>query len=161
LSDATRCIEALRLQAHPEGGYFREIHRSPLQVQAADRIRAAGTSIYFLLPEGDFSAWHVVQADEQWHFYSGGAGATLELHLLQDGTHRKLSLGREIFADQLPQAMVPAGVVQAARPVGGWVLMGCTVAPGFDFADFALNTAEDLHRRFPAHREIIDAFLRR
>jgi predicted cupin superfamily sugar epimerase len=161
LSDATRCIEALQLQPHPEGGYFREIYRSPQQVQAGDRIRAASTSIYFLLPKDKFSAWHVVQSDEQWHHYAGEAGASLELHLLQNGEHEMLSLGREIFAGQQPQAMVPAGVVQAARSIGGWVLMGCTVSPGFDFADFALNTAEDLYRDFPDNRDVIDAFLSR
>jgi predicted cupin superfamily sugar epimerase len=161
LSDATRCIEALELEPHPEGGYYREIYRSPQQVTADDHVRAASTSIYFLLPEGEFSAWHVVQSDEQWHHYTGETGATLELHLLQNAGHQILTLGSEIFADQLPQAMVPAGVVQAARPVGGWVLMGCTVAPGFDFADFALNSAADLYRDFPAHRNIIDAFLAR
>jgi hypothetical protein len=158
LSDPARCIEALQLQPHPEGGYYREIYRSPQQVQAGDRVRAASTSIYFLLPEGEFSAWHVVQSDEQWHHYGGEAGATLELHLLQNGGHQMHTLGRDIFAGQLPQATVLAGVVQAARPNGGWVLMGCTVAPGFDFADFALNTAEELHRDFPAHRDVIDAF---
>ena len=161
MSDATRCIEALRLEPHPEGGYYREIYRSPQSVTAGDRVRAAGTSIYYLLAESEFSAWHVVQSDEQWHFYAGEAGATLELHLLQDGTHDILSLGSEIFAGERPQAIVPAGVVQAARPVGGWVLMGCTVAPGFDFADFALSTAEELYHAFPAHRKIIDPFLAR
>ena len=161
MSDATRCIEALELEPHPEGGYYREIYRSPQRVTADDRVRAASTSIYFLLPEDEFSAWHVVQSDEQWHYYTGETGATLELHLLQNAGHQRLTLGSEIFAGQLPQAMVPAGVVQAARPVGGWVLMGCTVAPGFDFADFALNSAADLYRDFPAHRNIIDTFLAR
>ena len=156
-----RCIEALELEPHPEGGYYREIYRSPQQVRADDRVRAASTSIYFLLPEGEISAWHVVQSDEQWHHYAGQTGATLELHLLEDGAHQVLTLGSEIFAGQIPQAMVPAGVVQAARAVGGWVLMGCTVAPGFDFADFALNSAANLYRDFPAHRKIIDTFLAR
>lgn len=159
MSDANRCIEALGLQRHPEGGYYREIYRSPQRVQAGGRVRAASTSIYFLLRKGEFSAWHVVQSDEQWHYYTGEAGAPLELHLLQNREHQTLSLGSEIFSGQLPQAMVPAGVVQAARAVAGWVLMGCTVAPGFDFADFVLNTAEDLYRDFPAHRDVIDMFL--
>jgi predicted cupin superfamily sugar epimerase len=159
LSDATRYIEALALQPHPEGGYYREIYRSPQQVQVGDRVRAASTSIYYLLPEGEISRWHVVQSDEQWHFYSGGPGASLELHLLQKGEHEMLSLGHKLSIGQLPQAMVPTGVVQAARSIGGWVLMGCTVAPGFDFADFALNTAEDLYRDFPDHRDVVDEFL--
>lgn len=158
MSDATRCIEALGLQPHPEGGYFREVYRSPQQVQAGDRVRPASTSIYFLLPENEISSWHVVQSDEQWHYYTGGIGAALELHLLQNGEHLMRTLGGEIFTGQRPQAIVPAGVVQAAQAIGGWVLMGCTVAPGFDFADFALIPGEDLYRDFPAHREVIDRF---
>jgi len=130
-------------------------------VREGDRVRSASTSIYFLLREGEFSAWHVVQSDEQWHFYSGAEGASLELNLLHDGEHRILELGRDLFGGQLAQAIVPAGVVQAARPRGGWVLMGCSVAPGFDFADFELNTAEDLTRDFPGFREVIETFLSR
>jgi predicted cupin superfamily sugar epimerase len=192
--DTARVIEELGLEPHPAGGYYREIYRAPQQVRAGDRVRSASTSIYFLLPEDQVSAWHVVQSDEQWHYYAGSDGAVLELHLLGEGSgageersegpaaaedviegivggaaeaagndggharHRSFTLGRALFAGQVAQAIVPAGVVQAARPIGGWVLMGCTVAPGFDFADFRLNTAEDLHRDFPAHREIIDGF---
>jgi predicted cupin superfamily sugar epimerase len=153
--DAARCIEALGLRPHPEGGFYREIHRSSQQVRAGARERAASTAIYFLLPEGAFSAWHVVQSDEQWHHY---AGAPLELHFLENAKHRVVTLGDQIFDGHFAQAIVPAGVVQAARPLGGCALMGCTVAPGFDFADFALNTPEELHRDFPAHRETIDLF---
>lgn len=154
--DATHCIETLGLRPHPEGGFYREIHRSSQEVRAGSRVRAASTAIYFLLPEEAFSAWHVVQSDEQWHHY---AGAPLELHLLENGEHETVLLGDRIFDGQLAQAVVPAGVVQAARPVGGCALMGCTVAPGFDFADFVLNTAEELYREFPVHREVIDQFL--
>ena len=78
-------IEELGLERHPEGGYYREIYRSPQQVRAGDRIRSASTSIYFLLPEDQVSAWHVVQSDEQWHYYAGSDGAVLELHLLGEG----------------------------------------------------------------------------
>ena len=154
--DATRCIEMLGLQPHPEGGFYREIHRSSQRVKAGTRDRAAGTSIYFLLPEGAFSAWHVVESDEQWHHY---AGAPLELHLLDDCGHQTITLGGRIFEGQYAQAVVPAGVIQAARPLGGAVLVGCTVSPGFDFADFALLGASQLIRDFPAHREIIDLYL--
>jgi predicted cupin superfamily sugar epimerase len=153
--DAARCVEMLGLLAHPEGGFYREIHRSSQPVRAGDRERAAGTAIYFLLPEGAFSAWHVVQSDEQWHHY---AGAPLELHLLENAEHQVVTLGDRIFDGQFAQAIVPAGVVQAARPLRGCALMGCTVAPGFDFADFALNTSEELYRDFPSHRETIDLF---
>ena len=154
--DASRCIEKLGLRPHPEGGFYREIHRSSQQVQADSRVRSAGTAIYFLLPEDAFSAWHVVQSDEQWHHY---AGAPLELHLLNNSNHQVITVGDKIFEGQLPQAVVPAGVVQAARPIGGCALMGCTVAPGFDFADFVLNAAEELYRDFPLHHDVIAEFL--
>jgi predicted cupin superfamily sugar epimerase len=154
--DATRCIELLGLQPHPEGGFYREIHRSSQQIRAGTRERAASTAIYYLLPEGAFSAWHVVQSDEQWHHY---AGAPLEHHLLENGDHECVTLGAEIFDGQFVQATVPAGVIQAARAIGGAALMGCTVAPGFDFADFALLGADELYRGFPAHRATIDLFL--
>ena len=154
--DSARCIEALGLRPHPEGGFYREVYRSSQPVKAGARERAAGTAIYYLLPEGAFSAWHVVKSDEQWHHY---AGAPLELHLLENAEHRVVTLGDQIFDGQFAQAIVPSGVIQAARPMAGAVLMGCTVAPGFDFADFALTTAEELYRDFPMHREIIDRFL--
>ena len=154
--EAAQVIEALGLQPHPEGGFYREIFRSPAQVQAGARRRAAGTSIYFLLPEDAHSAWHVVQSDEQWHHY---AGAPLKLHLLRDDGHETMLLGSDVLKGELPQAVVPAGVIQAARPLGGWSLMGCTVAPGFDFEDFEINLAEDLHQRFPSRRQLIDEFL--
>ena len=153
--EVSRLIETLGLEPHPEGGHYREIHRSQEQVQAGSRQRAAGTAIYFLLPEDAHSTWHVVQSDEQWHHY---AGAPLELHLLTDGEHERVILGSHVLEGELPQALVPAGVIQAARPLGGWTLMGCTVAPGFDFDDFELNSVEDLYRRFPAHHSLIDEF---
>ncbi len=154
--DAARCIEILGLQPHPEGGFYREIHRSSQQVMAGHRERAASTAIYYLLPEVAFSACHVVQSDEQWHHY---AGAPLELHLLEESGHTVITLGDEIFDGQRAQAIVQAGIIQAARPLGGAALMGCTVAPGFDFSDFTLLGAEVLHRDFPAHRETVDRYL--
>jgi predicted cupin superfamily sugar epimerase len=155
-SDAARVIEELNLQPHPEGGFYREIYRSVQQVQAGARRRAASTSIYFLLPAAAHSAWHTVQSDEQWHHYGGAA---LELHLLREDGHQLMTLGPRILEGELAQAMVPAGVIQAARPIGGWSLMGCTVAPGFDFDDFEMNSAKDLYRRFPSYHRLIDEFL--
>lgn len=157
MSDVARLIETLGLAPHPEGGFYREIYRSPQQVLAGDRVRSASTSIYFLLPANQFSAWHVVRSDEQWHHY---AGAPLELHLLTQGSHEVVTIGRDLVEGQQPQAMVPADVIQAARPVGGWALLGCTVAPGFDFADFRMNQRDELMRDFPGHSGIVDAFLR-
>ncbi|HEY2293349.1 MAG TPA: cupin domain-containing protein [Thermoanaerobaculia bacterium] len=133
---AEEVVEILGLQPHPEGGFYRETFRAP----ASDGARAASTAIYYLLRAGDVSAWHrVVDADEVWHHY---AGAPLELTLSPDGRERtSLRLGPDLAAGERPQAVVPAGIWQAARPLGGWVLVGCTVAPGFEFASFEMAPA--------------------
>jgi uncharacterized protein len=133
---AEEVVELLGLQPHPEGGFYQETFRAP----APDGARAASTAIYYLLRAGDVSAWHrVVDADEVWHHY---AGAPLELILSPDGRERtSLRLGSDLSAGERPQAVVPAGVWQAARPLGGWVLVGCTVAPGFGFSSFEMAPA--------------------
>ena len=130
---AEEIVERLGLQPHPEGGFYRETFRAP----GPDGGRGASTAIYYLLREGDVSAWHrVVDADEVWHHY---AGASLELTLSADGRERRsVRLGTGLAAGERPQAVVPAGVWQAARPLGGWVLVGCTVAPAFEFAGFEM-----------------------
>jgi uncharacterized protein len=131
-------IARLGLVAHPEGGYYSEVYRSPAVVKPADRreARPALTTIYFLLAAGQVSRWHRVLSDEVWHFYEG---APLELSLVPPDLgpvqHRRLG---PVQPDQLPTLVVPAGWWQAARTTGEYTLVGCTVAPGFDFADFAL-----------------------
>jgi predicted cupin superfamily sugar epimerase len=133
---AGEVVRLLGLQPHPEGGFYRETFRAP----APDGSRAASTAIYYLLREGDVSAWHrVVDADEVWHHY---AGAPLELTLWDGRERTSLRLGSGLAAGERPQAVVPAGVWQAARPMGGWVLVGCTVAPGFDFSGFEMAPPE-------------------
>jgi predicted cupin superfamily sugar epimerase len=122
----------LGLSPHPEGGFYRETFRAP----SPDGGRGASTAIYYLLPEGETSAWHrVVDADEVWHHY---AGAALELTLWDGRERRTVRLGKDLAAGESPQAVVPAGVWQAARPLGGWVLAGCTVAPAFQFEAFEM-----------------------
>jgi predicted cupin superfamily sugar epimerase len=129
---AEEVVRLLGLQPHPEGGFYRETFRAP----APDGVRAASTAIYYLLREGDVSAWHrVVDADEVWHHY---AGAPLELTLWDGRERSSLRLGPGLAAGERPQAVVPAGIWQAARPLGGWVLVGCTVAPGFEFSGFEM-----------------------
>lgn len=108
------------------------------------RLRSASTAIYYLLPPGTFSAWHQVAADEVWHHYAGGP---LRLHLLGQGERR--------LDGANPQAVVPNGVWQAAEPVDQAVLCGCTVAPGFDFADFRMAHREALTQAYPAEAELI------
>ncbi len=135
---AAELIATLDLRPHPEGGYYREIFRSGAQVTPGDGrgSRAALTTIYFLLPEGTASRWHRVSSDEVWHLYEGGPMELLELG--PDGhelvRHRLAPVG----GDGAPVHTVAAGRWQAARPLAGYVLVGCTVGPGFDFADFRL-----------------------
>ena len=133
---ADELIATLQLQPHPEGGFYREVFRSTVAVQALDRVvtRSAVTTIYFLLTEGAYSRWHRVQADEIWHWYEG---APLELFMAPpDVTHvQRVCLG-PVTDTQRCVATVPAGWWQAARPIGAYALMGCSVAPGFEFDDF-------------------------
>jgi uncharacterized protein len=131
-------IRELALVAHPEGGYFGEVYRSPSIVEPPDDrgSRSALTTIYFLLPSGSVSRWHRVLSDEVWHFYEG---APLDLWVASpDGTAiRRVRLG-PIAPAQQPVQPVPAGHWQAARSTGDYSLVGCTVGPGFDYRDFAL-----------------------
>ena len=129
---ANDIVGLLDLAPHPEGGFYREIFRDPRLV---DNGRAASTAIYFLLPAGVVSAWHRVDAAELWHFY---AGAPLLLSLHDAGAATTRRLGVDLAAGERPQAHVPAGVWQSAKSLGAWSLVGCTVAPGFEFAHFEI-----------------------
>ncbi|HWM95015.1 MAG TPA: cupin domain-containing protein [Thermoanaerobaculia bacterium] len=131
-TSAEDVVARLGLKPHPEGGFYRETFRDA----SRDGDRGASTAIYYLLREGDSSAWHrVTDAAEVWHHY---AGAPLELSLSPGRGRTVVRLGSDLAAGEEPQAVVPAGVWQSARPLGGWVLVGCTVAPGFDFASFEM-----------------------
>jgi predicted cupin superfamily sugar epimerase len=132
---AQELIETLQLTPHPEGGFFREVFRSAKTVTPSDGrpIRSALTTIYFLLPAGAYSRWHQVLSDEVWHFYEGAP-----LELLCDDAH--WILGPVVLSgEQAPVHTIPAGAWQAARSLGEYTLVGCTVGPGFDFADFSLR----------------------
>jgi uncharacterized protein len=135
---AAELIATLDLRPHPEGGFYRQIFRSAVQVTPMDQRgpRAALTTIYFLLPAGSFSRWHQVASDEVWHLYEGG----LELFELSESgqiavRHRLGPVGNGTDA---PVCTISAGIWQAARPLGDYAFVGCTVGPGFDFADFRL-----------------------
>jgi len=129
---ADEMIAQLELAPHPEGGWFRETFRDAPGPQG----RAHSTAILFLLKVGEVSHWHRVDAVELWHWY---AGAPLLLKIADDtGTRQEHKLGPDISAGEHPQGMVPAGAWQSARSLGAWTLLGCTVAPGFDFAGFEL-----------------------
>jgi predicted cupin superfamily sugar epimerase len=133
-SRAVELINTLQLEAHPEGGYYRELFRSKDLVAPADGRgpRAALTTIYFLLSAGTVSRWHRVTSDEVWHLYEGGP---LEV-LTVDPACKAVS--RHKLEAQAPVCTVAAGNWQAARTLGDYALAGCTVAPGFDFADFSI-----------------------
>jgi predicted cupin superfamily sugar epimerase len=135
---AADLIAALKLVPHPEGGYYGEVHRSGLRVQPLDDRpeRPALTTIYFLLTAGQVSLWHRVRSDEVWHFYEGDR---LLLSSADPGFER---VTRAVLGPPgngtVPVAVVPADCWQAARSTGAFTLVGCTVGPGFDFADFEL-----------------------
>ena len=136
---AVELIATLDLQPHPEGGFFRELFRSALVVTATDSRgpRAALTTIYFLLTAETWSRWHQVRSDEAWHLYEGGPLELLELDISTRLLERR-SLASIGDRDEAPVRVVAAGRWQAARCLGDYALMGCTVGPGFDYADFRL-----------------------
>ena len=129
---AANIIRLLDLKPHPEGGHFRETFRDTRAVEGG---RPASTAIYFLLARGERSHWHRVDAVEVWHFYTGAA---LELDIAQKGRRDRIMLGNGLTAGERPQGVVPAHAWQAARSLGDWTLVGCTVAPSFEFAKFEL-----------------------
>ena len=125
-------IRTLDLRPHPEGGHYRETFRDP----AHQGGRSVGTAIYYALGAGDCSAWHRVDAAETWHWYAGGPLAlTLSANGHDAEAHR---LGPDLLSGQRPQLVVPAGWWQTAESLGAWTLVGCTVAPGFEFAGFEM-----------------------
>jgi len=129
---AADVIRLLDLKPHPEGGHFRETFRDPRTVEGG---RAASTAIYYLLARGERSHWHRVDATEVWHWYAGSA---LALHVAEPGNRIAIRLGPDLAAGEQLQAAVPAHAWQAAESLGAWTLVGCTVAPGFEFSGFEL-----------------------
>ncbi|MCB1543006.1 MAG: cupin domain-containing protein [Methylobacteriaceae bacterium] len=132
---ADEVVRLLDLSPHPEGGFYRETFRD----SNAPGGRAASTAIYFLLPGDAPSRWHRVDAAEVWHHY---AGAPLELTIEENGARGVQRLGADLAAGERPQGIVPAGAWQSARALGAWTLVGCTVAPGFEFARFEVIDGE-------------------
>ena len=147
---AAEIIRRLDLKPHPEGGHFRETFRDT----AAIGGRAASTAIYFLLARGERARWHRIDAAEVWHHY---AGAPLVLATAASGgaAVMRVRLGSDLAAGERPQAVVPARAWQSAESLGDWTLVGCTVAPGFEFSEFELAAPGALEARYPQHRELI------
>ncbi|MGB6975332.1 MAG: cupin domain-containing protein [Terracidiphilus sp.] len=151
----------LGLEPHPvEGGFFRRTYTSSAAINLARGIRPAGTAIYYLLEPGSFSEMHVLTSDEIFHFYLGDPVEMLQL--LPGGGSAVFTLGPNLAAGQHVQLLVPAGVWQGTRLVGeGKVaLLGCTVTPGFDFADYRSAPADELIAKWPDQTDCIRALTR-
>ena len=162
IKDATYWIEKLGLVKHPEGGYYRETYRSDEAVERSalpgrfSGPRPFSTAIYFLLSGDDISAFHRIKSDEVWHFYSG---APLTIHVIeQNGNYSPIQLGCSPVHEEYFQAVIKAGswFGAALNEPRSYALVGCTVAPGFDFSDFEMGAREKLCRLYPAHRTIIE-----
>ncbi len=155
----TNLITQYQLLPHPEGGYYKETYRSTENIPHAalaqhfSGSRSFSTAIYFLLLKDLFSAFHRIKSDECWHFYEG---ASLHVHLLHlNGNYELISLGRNSAKGEVYQAVVPAGAWFASESIGEYSFVGCTVAPGFDFADFELARAANLKANYPDHEMLI------
>ena len=151
-------IEKLGLTKHVEGGAFKETYRSSLVLNnlppAFKGARNASTTIYFLLQEGEFSALHKIASDEGWHFYEGTSLAVYEIE--PNGNLIKHTLGRDFEKGEIFQCTIKGNSWFGSRVEdGGYALVGCTVAPGFDFEDFELANREDLLRQFPQYEKLI------
>ena len=158
---AAELIAGLNLIRHPEGGWYRETYRSAETIPGTalparfGGDRCCATVIYFLLERDDFSALHRIKSDEIWHFH---AGAPLTVHVITpEGEHRELRLGSNVAAGESFQVVVPAGCWFGARIKGDgdYSLVGCTVAPGFDFHDFEMGDRDRLMELFPRPASVI------
>lgn len=159
--DARYWIDNLHLNPHPEGGYYRETYRSEVVFprealpSGFDGARAASTAIYFLIEGENFSAFHRLRSDELWHFY---AGSPLLVHAINSaGAYWSVRLGNDPDAGEVLQAVVPAGNWFASHVADwkSWALVGCTVSPGFDFADFEIGSRAKLIELYPQHQGLI------
>jgi predicted cupin superfamily sugar epimerase len=164
--NASGIINFYGLQTHPEGGYYKQTYRSDVLIDpealpdSFSGQRPISTAIYFLLPAGNFAAFHRIKSDELWHFYSG---VSLHIHVIhQDGFYELLKLGSDIEEGQSHQHKVPAGVWFASEPSSteGFSFVGCTVSPGFDFNDFELATSDQLIAEYPHLKEIVSRLCR-
>jgi predicted cupin superfamily sugar epimerase len=156
MKSAKYWIDVLGLGRHPEGGYFRETYHSGVEfdVKGSGRRRAL-SAIYYLLEKGQFSAFHRIKSDEVWHFY---AGSPLAIHVIDDNSLATVTLGGDPGKGQTLQAVVRAGRWFAASADRGYSLVGCTVSPGFDYADWEMGDRKRLVKEYPKHRGVIEKY---
>jgi uncharacterized protein len=160
MKSAEYWIEKLKLQPHPEGGFFKETYRSGESISREGlpsrfpSARHLSTAIYFLLRSGDISSFHRIKSDELWHYH---AGVSLSIYVLSDKGLDVHLLGADIDKGESLQVVIPANCWFGAKvnELDSYTLAGCTVAPGFDFGDFELAKREDLIKTFPTHESII------
>jgi predicted cupin superfamily sugar epimerase len=154
--DVKKIINNLNLTKHIEGGYFKRTYQSDVQVVLKDGSRSITTAIYYLLESGDFSCWHRLKSDEIWHYY---AGSTVVIHMINEkGVLESHYLGNLLTDFTLkPQCIIPSNTWFAAEVLSAesFVLIGCTVSPGFEFADFEVGQRNDLLKHFPQYEELI------
>ena len=158
---ADQIKKLLNLEPHPvEGGYFRRTFTSPANVELPRGTRPQGTAIYYMLEAGLFSEMHLLDSDEMFHFYLGDPVEMLQLY--PDGRSAVFTLGQDLLAGQQVQVLVPAGVWQGMRLIGNgrMALLGCTVVPGFDFADYHNATYQELAAKWPAQADNIRSLTR-
>ncbi len=151
-------ILQLGLIPHPEGGHYAETYRSQAGIPGGKPGRSICTAIYYLLQAGEFSAFHRIKSDEMWHLYLGGP---LDIHVLDPASgYRLIQLGYDLASGERPQGLVPAGAWFAAAPATGcdYALCGCTVSPGFEFADFELASEATLRAEYPDYAGLIRRF---
>lgn len=157
-------INKLGLEAHVEGGYFKEVYRNELEISTEaypipfEGERALSTTIYFLLKSGQVSKFHKLKFDELWFYHYG---CPVMIHMLDEkGGYQKLELGLDLEKGEMPQVLVPANVIFSAEPLAedSFSLVSCLVSPGFDFRDFILYDGNTLSEMYPEHEEVIRRF---
>ncbi len=162
MNEVEKLIKELNLSPHPEGGYFRETYRCNESIEKEhlperyDGNRSISTAIYFLLKGDQYSAFHRLKSDEIWHFYRG---SPLTIYCISpDGERTDVILGNNIENGESPQAVIKKGTWFAAamNDTSSYTLVGCTVAPGFDFSDFEMGEREELIQNFPQHEKLIN-----
>lgn len=148
-----KIVEELKMQAHPEGGYFVETYRSEITLEQTQKSLA--TVIYFLLPSSETSSWHRIKSDEFWFYH---AGSPIVVHTIENGTYKATVVGNALEHGEIPQYLVPAGAVFGAsvQQEDSYSLVSCVVAPGFDFEDFELFTQQQMLGLFPQLKKEID-----
>lgn len=155
-SEIEKIIEELKMQPHPEGGYFVETYRSEMVLTESGK--SVATVIYFLLPSGETSSWHRIKSDEFWFYH---AGSPIVVHSIEKGSYKAVTVGKDFQKGEVPQYLVPGGAIFGASVSenNSYSLVSCVVAPGFDFEDFELFGKTEMMALFPHLEKEIELLL--